>query len=249
MRLAQTTFRELMPFGQQVRRKLASIRALRSAWHLARALRNELRWRPVPQSKYAKCFTARTDPWGYEVFLFTLEKFQAAIELLDGARRDACFERAWEIGCAEGAMTARLAQICERLSAVDFIPLALERARERCQEFSNISFSKWDLKSDPAPGPFDLIVITDVLGSLGGRRDIRRARDKVVSALSPGGYLLYGDYLGELHSRRIHDSWWGRLMLLRPRKILRLVAAHPALDEVARRETSMHLLALFRNRR
>jgi SAM-dependent methyltransferase len=240
--------RELMPLGQKVRHKLASITALRSAWGLARALRNELRWRPVTQTKYARCFTARTDPWGYEVFPFTLEKFQEAIELLDGVRRDACFERAWEIGCAEGAMTTRLAQICERLSAVDFIPLALERARVRCQQFGNVSFSEWNLKSDPAPGTFDLIVITDVLGSLGGQRDIRRARDKVVSALSPGGYLLYGDYLGELHSRRIHDSWWGRLLLLRPRKILRLVAGHPALVEVARRETTMHLLVLFRNR-
>jgi SAM-dependent methyltransferase len=250
MRFAQTTtFRELLPLAQQVRCKLASITALWSAWHLARALRNELRWRPVTRSKYAKCFTARTDPWGYEVTPFTLEKFQAAIELLDGARRDACFERGWEIGCAEGAMTAPLAQICKRLSAVDFIPLALERAHLRCQEFSNISFSEWDLTSDPAPGTFDLIVITDVLGSLGGQRDIYRARDKMVSALAPGGYLLYGDYLGDLHNRRIHESWWGRLLLLRPRNILRLVAAHPALVEVARRETTMHLLVLFRNRR
>ena len=249
MRFVQATFRELVPLGQQVRRKLASISALRNAWHLALALRNESRWRPITQSKYAKCFAGRTDPWGYEVTPFTLEKFQAAIELLDIARNGVCFERAWEIGCAEGVFTARLAKLCERLSAVDFIPLALERAHVRCQEFSNISFGKWDLKSDPAPGAFDLIVITDVLGSLGGRRDIRRARDKVVSALAPGGYLLYGDFLGDVHSQRIHDSWWGRLLLLRPRKILRLVAAHPTLVEVARLETTMHLLALFRNRR
>jgi hypothetical protein len=91
-------------------------------------------------------------------------------------------------------------------------------------------------------------VITDVLGCLGGRRDIRCARDKVVSALAPGGYLLYGDFLGDLDSRRIHDSWWGRQLLLRPRKILRLVAAHPTLVEVVRRETTMHLLVLFQNR-
>ena len=232
-----------------MRRKLASISALRSAWHLAVALRNELQWRPVPQGSYAKFYTDCTDPWGYEVAPFALERFEASIELLDGARRGGCFERAWEIGCAEGVMTARLARICERLSAVDFVPLALERARVRCQEFGNVSFSEWDLKSDPAPGTFDLIVITDVLGSnFGGERDVRRARDKVVSALAPGGYLLYGDYLGELLSRRIHDTWWGRLLLLRPRKILRLVGAHPALVEVARRETTMHLLVLFRNR-
>lgn len=249
MRRTQTIFRELVPLGQRVRRKLASIRALRTAWHSAHALLIEFRWRPVTRTSYAKLFTARTDPWAYDVTPYTLERFHAAIELLDGARSGTRFERAWEIGCAEGRMTARLAPICERVSAVDFIPLALERARLRCREFGNVSFTEWDLKSDPAPGTFDLIVITDVLGSLGGRRDIRRARDKVVSALAPGGYLLYGDSLGDIHSQRIHASWWGRLLLLHPRKILRLVAAHPALVEVARRETAVHFVVLYRNRR
>jgi SAM-dependent methyltransferase len=237
----------LRRLGKQVRRKIASIRGLRSARRWARALRYELGWRFVTESKYSRCFAARTDPWGYKATPYTLERFQAVIEMLDSARRGARFERAWEIGCAEGAMTFRLAPICERLFAVDFIPVALERARLRCQEFSNVSLTRWDLKADPVPGTFDLIVITDVLGSSGGRRDIRRARDKLVSALAPGGYLLYGDALGDRDSQRIHDSWWGRLLLLRPRKILRLIAAHPALIEVARRETSMHLLALFRN--
>jgi protein-L-isoaspartate O-methyltransferase len=236
-----------MSLGQKIRHKLASIGALRSACRWARALRNELRWRPVTQTKYARCFTARSDPWDYEVTPFTLEKFQVAIEVLDGARGDAPFGRAWEIGCAEGAMTVRLAHICERLFAVDYIPLALERARWRCREFDNVSFRQWDLKSDPSPDLFDLIVVTDVLGSLGGKRDICRARDKVVNALAPGGYLLYGDYLGDIDSRRLHESWWGRLLLVRPRKILRLVAAHPALVEITRRETTMHLLVLFRN--
>lgn len=229
-----------------MRRELASITTLRKAWHFTFVLRDELLRRPVTQSRYAEIFTNRTDPFGYEVKPFEFEKFEAAIELLDIARNGACFERAWEIGCAEGVLTARIARICERLSAVDFVPLALERTRVRCQNFNNISFSKWDLKADPAPGPFDLIVITDVLGSM-ARGDIRRARDKVVSALTPGGYLLYGDCLGELDRRRIQANWWGRSLLRGPRNIHRFVAAHPALVEIARRETPMHLLALFRN--
>jgi SAM-dependent methyltransferase len=234
---------------QQLRRKLASINALRSARYLAFALRDEMQWRPVTETRYTQIYTARADPWNYEITPFEFEKFQAAIELLDLARNAERFERAWEIGCAEGVLTARLAPLCERLSAVDFIPLALERARGRCREFDNISFSKWDLKSDQAPGPFDLIVITDVLGALGGPHDIRRARDKVVSALAPGGYLLYGDCLGDLYRRRIEDSWLARLLLRGPRNIHRFVAAHPALVEVAHRETTNHLLALFQNRR
>ncbi len=237
------------PMALRLKRKLASIGALRGTWYLAIALHDVLRWRPVTQSRYTEIFAARHDPFGYEGKGFEFEKFQAAIELLDDARNDACFERAWEIGCAEGVFTTQLAPICERLIAVDYIPLALERARAQCGDFSNISFMKWDLKTDPAPGPFDLIVIMDVFGSFGRRRDIRRARDKVVSALAPGGYLLLVDCLGDLYRRRIEGSWWARLLLLGARNIHRLVAAHPALVEVARRETSMHLLALFRNRR
>jgi SAM-dependent methyltransferase len=236
-----------MPLTQQLRRKLASVSALRSAWHLAFTLHDELRRRPVTQSGFAEIFTARNDPWDYEGTAFEFEKRQAVIELLDIARNGDCFRRAWEIGCAEGVLTARLAEMCERLCAVDFIPLALQRARARCLGFDNISFSEWDLTRDPAPGTFDLIVITDVFNTLGGRDTLRRARDKVVSALAPGGYLLFGDCLGELDRRRVQDSWLGRFLLRGARNIHRFVAGHATLVEVARRETPMHLLALFRN--
>jgi SAM-dependent methyltransferase len=238
-----------MGFGQQVRRKLASIGALKSASHFALGLRGELQellTRPLTQSRYAQDYAAHADPWGYEVTPINFERFQAAIELLDGVRNGACFERAWEIGCSEGIMTTRPAQICKRLSAVDFVPVALERARLRCHGLNNIFFSRWDLNIDPAPGLFDLIVIMDVLGSFTRPGDVRRACEKVVSALAPGGYLLYGDFLGDLYRRRIHESWWGRFLLRgAPNIVHRFVAAHQGLVEVARRETSMHLLALF----
>jgi SAM-dependent methyltransferase len=219
---------------------------LSAARRLALVLRQEIYWQPVTKPRYMACYTARADPWGYEVKKFEAEKFQAAAELLNGARDGAHFTRGWEIGCAEGVFTARLAQICRDLCAVDYIPLALDRARVRCRESNNVFFSEWDLNSDPAPGSFDLIVIMDVLGSLGGRREIRHARDKIVSALASGGYLLHCDCLGEPDRRGIQRSWWGRLRLRGPGNIRRFVAAHSALSEVASRETEMHLLALFR---
>jgi protein-L-isoaspartate O-methyltransferase len=134
--------------GREAAPNIGLARTLRETWHLAIALRDVLRWRPVTQSRYTEIFTARCDPFGYEDKAFECEKFQAGIELLDDVRDDACFERAWEIGCAEGVFTARLAPICERLIAVDYVPRALERSRVRCREFSNISFTKWDLKTD-----------------------------------------------------------------------------------------------------
>jgi hypothetical protein len=104
------------------------------------------------------------------------------------------------------------------------------------------------LKVDPVPGQLDLIVITDVLVAFGRRPDVRRARDKLVAALTPGGYLLYGDYDGGRVTQSIHDSWFGRLLLFRAGNILRVVAAHPGLVQVARRKTGWHLLALLQKR-
>lgn len=228
------------------RRKLVSINMLRSARHWTGALRLEWQWRPIAQNRYAEIFTHRTDAFGYEIKPFELEKLQAAIELLNAARGDTRFEHAWEIGCAQGAMTARLAPLCRHLLAVDYVPLALETARVRCKEFGNVSFTEWNLKSDRMPEIFDLIVITDVLGTLGGQYDICRARDNLVGVLAPYGYLLYGDFIGDSYNRRIHNSWLGRRALMRPPKILRLISTHQALTEVTRRETTSHLLVLFR---
>jgi SAM-dependent methyltransferase len=233
--------------AKQVRRNLASIKPLRNAWHLAIALRRETQWRTYDQASYAKYIGANPDPWGYSTWAsgLTEQKIRMAIDMVSKLGRN--FERALEIGCAQGAMTERLALLCKELLAVDFVPVALERARARCLG-NNISFARWGLASDPVPGQFDLIVVTDVLGSFGGRRDVRRARDKLVTALTPGGYLLYGDFIGDSLAQRIHDSWLGRLLLFRPGKILGILAAHPVLVQVSRRNTEMHLLALLQKR-
>lgn len=225
-------------YRHQLRRKLASISALRSAWHFCLALRTELQWQSFSQSDYARYITIYDDPWDYAKTPFTWEKFDAAMELLSSVGGEVHFRRAWEIGCAQGAMTIRLAQICEELLAVDFVPLAVERARIRCRECGNVSFATWDLKLHSAPGTFDLITITDVLSTFGGRQHICRARDKLADALAPGGYLLYGDYVGEPINRRIQNHWCGQLLLpSRAGKIARTIGAHPALVEVNRRET------------
>jgi SAM-dependent methyltransferase len=239
--------RSLVSFGQQVRSYAASVEPLRNAWHFAKALHGETRWRTYKQTDYAEYIAMCDDPWGYSSWTsaFTEQKFEAAIETLSELGRS--FERAFEIGCAQGAMTERLVPLCKELLAVDYVPVALERARARCRG-SAVSFARWDLQADPVPGQFDLIVITDVLASFGGRRDVRRASEKLVTALAPGGYLLYGDRVGDRITQSIQNSWLGRLLLFRPGKILRIIAAHPALVQVARRNTERHLLALLQKR-
>ena len=126
--------------AQRVHRGLASIKTLRDAWHFAVALRRETQWRTYDQASYSKYIAANPDPWGYSSWAsgFTEQKIQTAIEMVSEFGRN--FERALEIGCAQGAMTERLAPLCKELLAVDFVPVALERARARCRG-SNVSFA------------------------------------------------------------------------------------------------------------
>jgi SAM-dependent methyltransferase len=245
--VSEAVTRQSLALAQQLRRHLASVKPIRNAWHFTKALHGQTQWRTYDQASYAKYIAANPDPWGYSSSAsgLTEQKIQMAIDMVSKLGRT--FERALEIGCAQGAMTERLAPLCKELLAVDFVPVALERARARCVG-NNVSFARWDLASDPVPGQFDLIVITDVLGSFGGRRDVRRARDKLLAALTSGGYLLYGDFIGDNLAQRIHDSWLGRALLFRPGNILGIFDADPALVQISRRNTEWHLLALFQKR-
>lgn len=218
------------------------IKPLQNAWRFATALRGMTQWRTYNQADYAKYLATTPDPWGYSTWSSeeTEQKIDTAIKLIS----DRNFERALEIGCAQGAFTGRLAPLCKELLAVDFVPMALARARAHCR-LRNVSYRLWDLAADPVPGLFDLIVITDVLGSFGGRRDVCRARDKLVAALSPGGCLLYGDFIGDDLTQFIHESWPGQLLLFRPGKILKMLCAHSELVQITCQNTDRHLLALL----
>lgn len=225
--------------------KLAIDHLLPGMGQFARALYAERHWRTYDQASYAKYISANSDPWGYGTWSseITEQKIRMELELLAQFN----FERGLEIGCAQGLMTAHLAPLCNSLLAVDFVPVALVRARTHCSS-PNVTFAQWDLATDPVPGRFDLIVVTDVLGCFGGRRAVRQAIDKLVKALTPKGYLLYGDVVGDLLTRRIQRSWLGRLLLFRPGKICDIFSAHSTLVPITYRYTDHHLVALFQKR-
>jgi peptidoglycan/xylan/chitin deacetylase (PgdA/CDA1 family) len=94
---------------------------------------------------------------------------------------------ALEIACAEGHFTVRLAPRVGRLTAVDMSGRALARARERCASQGNITFQTLDLNVGDIPGPFDLIVCSEVLYYV---RDLPCVVRRILSQVRPGGFLL-----------------------------------------------------------
>jgi SAM-dependent methyltransferase len=166
-------------------------------------------------------FASRPDPYR---FALEPQRFARASGMLEAA--GSRFPRALEIGCAEGLFTEELARRCDSLLAVDLSPTALARAAHRCRDFGNVRFAQWDLRSDPLPGTFDLIVATGVLEYILRPSTLRRACDRIVQALQPGGYLLLGNTVAE---SELQDRWWSR-PLLRGTWINRHMALDPRLQ-------------------
>jgi SAM-dependent methyltransferase len=109
------------------------------------------------------------------------------------------FHRALEIGGGEGILAARIADQVDDLLLVDLSERALRRARRRLSGKAHVHTARLDVVSEPLPGPFDLIVCSEVLIYM-PPRGLPNVCDKILAALAEGGNLLL------LHVRSIHDD-------------------------------------------
>lgn len=140
---------------------------------------------PYGRHHFEALFATRANPWRYETAYEQL-KYEQTLALLPPERPS----RALELACAEGHFTRALAARVDTLVAADISQVALERAAVRCADCRNVRFQRLDLTSDQLPGPFDLIVCSEVLYYAGDREALARAARKLAEALAPGGRLL-----------------------------------------------------------
>lgn len=228
---------------RRMRRLLSRVRPLRSAWYLFR----DLKQMAVDSSERtdAECeqtFAARVDPWNYHR-PEEQERHRRAAKILDQVRSAEPFHRAWEVGCAEGTFTELLAPRCENLLAVDISPIALARAQGRKDWSCRVAFRRWNLRTDQLPGCFDLIVAMDVLSYLNRPSLLRAAREKLVAALEPGGYLLVGD---TCQGEPYESAWWARWLIRDGKWITAFMGKHPALETVATSRGDFYALSLLK---
>ena len=126
--------------------------------------------------------------------------------------------------------------------------IALGRARQRLGNADGLSFERWDLRRDPVPGIFDLIVVMDVLSYIRRPGRLRKAIDKLVTALRSGDLLLAGDYHQRHELRQVEESRLGRRLLFGGKWAIATLSAHPALETVKIASTDSHVFALLRKR-
>jgi SAM-dependent methyltransferase len=228
-----------------VRKMLRNVAPLRSASHFCRALLDRARYKRQRVLEDLQTLMEESeDPWNYSTNHEEADRFRSVAELLEMAHKDGLFANAFEVGCAEGIFTKMLAPRCKSLLSVDISRAALSRAQQRCAG-QQVRFEQWDLFDSPAPENLDLVVVMDVIEYFFYPPDVEFARDKLVSALQPGGYLLVGN---SRQDEMFETSWWGKWMLRGGGRIAEFFGGHPQLELIASEKKGIYVNSLFRLR-
>jgi len=149
------------------------------------------------------------DPWNFATSEYERSRYDAILCALG----DRDYQRAFEPACSVGELTARLASRCARVEAMDISATAIEQARRRCREFSNVELHVGALPDQIPQGDFDLIVFSEI-GYYFEEEPLRKLGEQLVHHLQRGGTLLAAHWLGTstdhvLSGDRVHEILGG----------------------------------------
>ena len=154
--------------------------------------------------EYWETLFREEDPWRYSVSAYESWKTELTLSLLPTGQ----LASALEVGCAEGHMTARLAQHVQHLLAVDMSSTAIERAKLRCAGLDHVKFQQLDAMEGRLPKQLDLILISEVLFYL-SRDEVTLIAKRFSEQLKVGGHVLlvHGNAIQDDRTRTGFD--WG----------------------------------------
>ncbi len=139
----------------------------------------------LPSGYFDDLYAARADPWGLEEGWYEDRKRACVLAALPAPR----FRRAFEPGCANGALSALLAPRCDALVCWDPAERAVETARTRLAPWPGVRVDRGAVPADRPEGTFDLVVAGEVVYYLDAP-DRAAFWDTVGEVLEPGGTLL-----------------------------------------------------------
>ncbi|WP_254775250.1 class I SAM-dependent methyltransferase [Pseudoxanthomonas sp. GM95] len=139
----------------------------------------------IPSAAYFEQIHANGDPFGYRSRWYEARKRQVLLATLPKPN----FERAWELGCSNGELTAALSERCSSLLATDISNRAVQLARQRTQQLAGVSVEQMTHPSQWPTGSFALIVMSEV-GYYMTPAALHETIEKLQDALQPGGVLV-----------------------------------------------------------
>ena len=129
------------------------------------------------------------DPWNFETSWYESRKFSLTMAALTKPR----YRRVFEPGCAIGVLSEQLAQRCDELLCLEWMPKIAEVARKRLDTYPHASVHVGAIPESWPEGRFDLVMLSEVayyLTDHGLAESLRRLR----GCLQPGGELVSVHY-------------------------------------------------------
>ncbi|WP_305785726.1 class I SAM-dependent methyltransferase [Symbioplanes lichenis] len=183
----------------------------------------------TPIEYFEQMYAASADPWDFANRWYDTRKHALTADALPKRR----YRSGFEPGCSTGMLTARLAERCDRLLAVDAVEAATRTAASRVAELGHVTVGTARMPDDWPEGPFDLVVMSE-LGYYFDRETLGTLVERAVRSLEPGGDLV-----------AVHWRWPVEEHTLTGDDVHAALGAAPELARLARHEEADFLLEVW----
>lgn len=134
---------------------------------------------------FDKLFAGDDDPWQYRDRWYERRKRAVTLAALPRER----YRRGFEPGCANGELSAALAQRCDRLTCSDISARAVALARQRLLPYPWVDVEQRGVPGHWPAGDFDLLVISEMAYYLDSAA-LRTLIAQACACLAPDGSLV-----------------------------------------------------------
>ncbi|MEJ5862955.1 class I SAM-dependent methyltransferase [Pseudomonas farsensis] len=134
---------------------------------------------------FAELYAGNDDPWAFRTRWYERRKR----DLVYASLPRQCYARVFEPACANGELSALLAERCASLVCQDIDATAVALARQRLADVPHASVEQAHLPADWPGGQFDLIVLSEI-GYYLDPTDWLQVIERAVASLTYDGGLL-----------------------------------------------------------
>jgi SAM-dependent methyltransferase len=170
---------------------------------------------PYKPEDFTSLFARSDDPWQFRSRWYEARKRALTLACLPSQR----YCSGYEPGCANGELSAALADRCEHLTISDGVAAAVKLARARVAGLSHVRVVQAWLPQQWPDETFDLVVISELGYFLTGDQ-LDLLATKLLSSLRSGGTVLACHWRwpiegGELDGDAVHRTLQRRLAMPR----------------------------------
>ena len=172
------------------------------------------------------------------------QRYQSVLAAVDRLCGPAPWGDVLEIGCAEGLFTRELVERSNSVTACDLSPIACERT---ALAVAGARVHRIDISREAIEGTFDVVFLMCVLGTLHGRRTLKRVTANLAHAVRPGGLLIFNDL--RFHDSRIEGSWWARALVEGGLELVKFLDDRDGLRLIHEEDHRGHVVAIYKKLR